>query len=114
MYAVIKTGGKQYRVAQGQRLDVERVAGEEGELSFEPLMLVDGAAVTVDGGMPQHGHGLPTRPLVGREVAAGRYSMEGMKFSMPGWWEIKLAIEAAQGDDTVVFNTVVGPQGIQR
>ncbi|HWI03184.1 MAG TPA: bL21 family ribosomal protein, partial [Acidimicrobiales bacterium] len=39
MYAVIKTGGKQYRVAQGQRLDVERVAAE-GELSFEPLMLV--------------------------------------------------------------------------
>jgi large subunit ribosomal protein L21 len=50
MYAVIKTGGKQYRVAQGQRLDVERVAGEEGELSFEPLMLVDGAAVTAGTG----------------------------------------------------------------
>ena len=50
MYAVIKTGGKQYRVAQGQRLDVERVAAEEGELSFEPLMLVDGAAVTAGTG----------------------------------------------------------------
>jgi large subunit ribosomal protein L21 len=46
MYAVIKTGGKQYKVAQGQRLDVERVSATEGELSFEPLMLVDGAAVT--------------------------------------------------------------------
>ena len=50
MYAVIKTGGKQYRVAQGQRLDVERVAAEEGELSFEPLMLVDGGAVTAGAG----------------------------------------------------------------
>jgi len=49
MYAVIKTGGKQYRVAQGQRLDVERVTAAEGELSFEPLMLVDGAAVTAGG-----------------------------------------------------------------
>jgi large subunit ribosomal protein L21 len=46
MYAVIKTGGKQYRVAEGQRLDVERLSSPEGELSFEPLMLVDGAAVT--------------------------------------------------------------------
>ncbi|MGI8985136.1 MAG: 50S ribosomal protein L21 [Acidimicrobiales bacterium] len=46
MYAVIKTGGKQYRVAQGERLDVERVAAAGGELSFEPLMLVDGGAVT--------------------------------------------------------------------
>ena len=50
MYAVIKTGGKQYKVAQGQRLDVERVATAEGELSFEPLMLVEGGAVTAGTG----------------------------------------------------------------
>ena len=50
MYAVIKTGGKQYRVAQGQRLDVERVTAEGDELSFEPLMLVDGAAITAGTG----------------------------------------------------------------
>ena len=50
MYAVIKTGGKQYRVAEGQKLDVERVTAEGDELSFEPLMLVDGAAVTAGTG----------------------------------------------------------------
>jgi large subunit ribosomal protein L21 len=57
MYAVIKTGGKQYRVAQGQRLDVERLAprgdaeaSPEGELSFEPVLLVDGEAVTAGAG----------------------------------------------------------------
>jgi large subunit ribosomal protein L21 len=50
MYAVIKTGGKQYRVAQGQKLDVERVSADDGELSFEPLMLVDGAAITAGTG----------------------------------------------------------------
>jgi large subunit ribosomal protein L21 len=50
MYAVIKTGGKQYKVAQGERLDVERVTATEGELSFEPLMLVDGGAVTAGAG----------------------------------------------------------------
>ncbi|HEX2046748.1 MAG TPA: 50S ribosomal protein L21 [Acidimicrobiales bacterium] len=50
MYAVIKTGGKQYRVSEGQRLEVERVAADGGELSFEPLMLVDGRAVTAGTG----------------------------------------------------------------
>jgi len=69
------------------------------------------ARIAVDGGMPQHGHGLPTRPQVTRELADGTYLMEGMKFSMTGWWEIKLAIQAAEGADTVVFNTVVEQPG---
>jgi len=72
----------------------------------------DGAPVTharisVDGGMPQHGHGLPTRPHVTRELGDGTYLLEGMKFSMTGWWEIKLAIQAAGGADQVTFNRVV-------
>ena len=45
MYAVIKTGGKQYRVAQGQRLDVERVAADGGDVSFQPVLVVDGERV---------------------------------------------------------------------
>ena len=40
--------------------------------------------------------------------------MEGMKFSMTGWWEIKLAIQAAGGEDTAVFNTVVDTSGVKR
>lgn len=75
---------------------------------------VRNARIAVDGGMPQHGHGLPTRPQVTREVAPGTYTMEGMKFSMSGWWEIKLAIQAAEGADTVVFNTVVAALGPTR
>jgi large subunit ribosomal protein L21 len=43
MYAVIKTGGKQYRVSEGQRLDVERVSGET--LSLQPVLVVDGSDV---------------------------------------------------------------------
>ena len=75
---------------------------------------VRNARIAVDGGMPQHGHGLPTRPQVTREVAEGTYLMEGMKFSMTGWWEIKLAIQATEGSDTVVFNTVVDPSVVKR
>jgi large subunit ribosomal protein L21 len=41
MYAVIQTGGKQYRVQEGQRLDVERL-GEADEVSLTPVLVVDG------------------------------------------------------------------------
>ena len=40
MYAVIRTGGKQYRVAKGDRLKVEKLAGDVGgKLSFEVLLV---------------------------------------------------------------------------
>ena len=49
MYAVIKTGGKQYRVQPGDLLVVEKLAGEPGaEVSFdEVLMIGEGDAVTL-------------------------------------------------------------------
>ncbi len=46
MYAVIHTGGKQYRVAEGQRLEVEQLtAGDDGDVSFTPVLIVDGDTV---------------------------------------------------------------------
>jgi hypothetical protein len=36
-----------------------------------------------------------------------------MKFSMTGWWEVKLAVDAPQGPDKVTFNVVVSdPPGV--
>jgi large subunit ribosomal protein L21 len=58
MYAIVKTGGKQYRVEQGQRLLVERLPDDEGAtVTLQPLMVrsdevvfdpagLDGAKVT--------------------------------------------------------------------
>lgn len=53
MYAVIKSGGKQYRVEEGQRLTVERLDAEPGaEVLVEDVLLVaDGDEVTI--GTPQ-------------------------------------------------------------
>jgi len=45
MYAVIKTGGKQYRVTEGQELQVEKLGVSEGEVSLTPVLLVDGDTV---------------------------------------------------------------------
>jgi hypothetical protein len=75
---------------------------------------VSQAKIAFDGGMPQHGHGFPTRPRVTREIAPGVYALEGMKFSMTGWWDMRLAIQAGDVADTAVFNVVVDASGIQR
>jgi large subunit ribosomal protein L21 len=49
-YAIVKTGGKQYRVEQGQTLLVERLPGDEGtSVELQPLLFVDGETV-LDGG----------------------------------------------------------------
>jgi large subunit ribosomal protein L21 len=45
MYAVIATGGKQYRVEEGQQLQVERVGEVGSDVSFAPVLLVDGGSV---------------------------------------------------------------------
>lgn len=43
MYAIVKTGGKQYRVEEGQTLLIERLPAEEGaNVTLEPLLFVDG------------------------------------------------------------------------
>ncbi len=45
MYAVIATGGKQYKVETGQQLDVERLGVDEGEVALRPVLLVDGSTI---------------------------------------------------------------------
>jgi large subunit ribosomal protein L21 len=46
MYAVIATGGKQHRVAEGDVLEVERLGASEGDsVELRPVLLVDGDTV---------------------------------------------------------------------
>jgi large subunit ribosomal protein L21 len=48
MYAVIKTGGKQYRVSEGSRLRVEKLSGEAGaKLEFSEVLMLGGEKLTV-------------------------------------------------------------------
>ncbi len=47
-YAVIKTGGKQYRVQQGDKIDVEKLDAEvDAELTFDALLVGEGETVKV-------------------------------------------------------------------
>ena len=65
---------------------------------------VDSVQIAVDGGMPQHGHGLPTKPRVTRHLGNGDHTVEGMKFNMGGWWVVTFAVSAEAGADSLVFN----------
>ncbi|HYQ66691.1 50S ribosomal protein L21 [Actinophytocola sp.] len=49
MYAIVKTGGKQYKVAVGDIVEVEKLDGEPGaEFTFPALLVVDGDDLTTD------------------------------------------------------------------
>jgi large subunit ribosomal protein L21 len=49
MYAIVKTGGKQYKVAVGDVVEVEKIEGDPGDaITFPALLLVDGESVTTD------------------------------------------------------------------
>ncbi|SPH25019.1 hypothetical protein DEA8626_04054 [Defluviimonas aquaemixtae] len=65
------------------------------------------AGIAISGGMPQHGHGLPTAPQVTKNLGNGRYLIEGVKFNMRGWWTFELAVDAAGGADVVTFNIIL-------
>jgi len=45
MYAIVATGGKQYRIEEGQRIQVERVGEVGSDIELRPVMLVDGDQV---------------------------------------------------------------------
>ncbi len=65
---------------------------------------VKDAEITVAGDMPEHGHGLPTMPKVTKNLGDGKYLVEGIKFSMPGWWTMTLTIKSGGKTDSVTFN----------
>lgn len=78
-------------------LHVETAAGQT----------VEQAEITVNGGMPQHGHGLPTQPMVTQNLGGGDYLVEGIKFQMPGWWIVSFSVNSGGQSDIVTFNLVL-------
>ena len=65
MYAVIRSGGKQYKVAEGDVLPVELLGQPDGDVTFTPLLVVDGGqAIT--------GAALAGASVAGRIVAESK------------------------------------------
>lgn len=68
MYAVVRTGGKQYRVSEGERLRVERLPGAVGELvKLDEVLMLGGETVKV--GKPVVAGALVTAEIVAQDRA---------------------------------------------
>ncbi len=65
---------------------------------------VSKAEISIDGGMPDHDHGLPTDPQVTEDLGDGRYRVEGLRFHMQGQWELKITIQADNMEDVVTIS----------
>jgi hypothetical protein len=68
---------------------------------------VAGAQIAIAGGMPSHGHGLPTEPRVTEELGDGRYRIEGVKLNMVGAWVIEIFVQTAAGQDRLRFDLAI-------
>jgi len=68
---------------------------------------VKNASIKILGDMPEHGHGFPTEPEVSGAMEDGQYLVEGLKFSMPGWWVVTFHITAGNMVDHVSFNLLL-------
>lgn len=66
--------------------------------TFVPSQLV------VNGGMPGHGHGLPSTPRVTRYLETGDFLIEGMKFNMGGTWQLIVGLTGPAGPDQVIVD----------
>jgi large subunit ribosomal protein L21 len=116
MYAIIKTGGKQYRVEEGQTLLIERLPVEEGaEVTLPPLLYVDGddvldgdelAAVTVKATVVANERGPKLRivkfkPKRGYKRRTGhRQELTRIRVSAIGKAAPKRAARAAASEET--------------
>ncbi len=67
MYAVFKTGGKQYRVAQGDKLRVEKLPGNVGDaIAFDNVLMLGGLEAGIKLGHPLVGGAKVEAKIVGQ------------------------------------------------
>lgn len=78
----------------------------EIELSDRAGMAVSGASFAVELWMPAHGHGSSSVPQV-VELDAGRYRSEDLIFTMPGEWEVRVAVSAEEQRGSFVIEREV-------
>ncbi|MEM7437897.1 MAG: cytochrome-c peroxidase, partial [Myxococcota bacterium] len=68
-------------------------------------------ALVVNGGMPSHGHGLPTQPSVSQHLGDGTFLVSGMRFNMGGPWEMVIRVLDGNRWHRVAFPIDLKPAG---
>ena len=64
---------------------------------------VPAATITLEGGMPEHDHGLATAPRITPGPEIGEYLVEGLRFHMGGRWELQFSVDSEVGTDIVLI-----------
>lgn len=88
----------------GGKIRMNKIHSWELSIKDDGGRPVNNAKITVVGDMPEHGHGLPTQPVVTGIGVEGLYRIDGMKFTMPGWWIVTISVMADGTHDSVSFN----------
>ena len=67
------------------------------------------ATVTIDAAMPDHKHGMNVKPELSSSVSGEKVKAEakGMKFHMPGYWEIYVTIGSGETEEKATFSVMV-------
>ncbi len=92
-FTLLTSGGKQLHiVSELSPLAINRIHSWRLYLTDADNAPVSGADISITGGMPDHDHGLPTRPRLTGEPEPGAYLLEGLRFHMPGRWRMSFSI----------------------
>lgn len=62
------------------------------------------ADMRISGGMPEHDHGMPTAPQITGQLENGDYLMEGMRFHMPGHWQLLFELTIDGNEQVAVID----------
>ena len=101
LQAVTRSGVQINLYSHLQPLQLNTMHSWDIELLDSAGKPISGAVLQVQGGMPEHDHGLPTSPQVTRDLPDGHYLLEGMRFHMPGLWLLRIDLQAAGDSETV-------------
>ena len=70
---------------------------------------IQAQAIVIDGNMPRHSHGLPTQPQLSQKLGNGQHLIEGLKFHMPGVWQIRFKCLVDNVWHYINFKLLIGP-----
>lgn len=100
-FSVMTEGGNRLHISSDlSPLEINRMHSWLLRLTDADGAPVANARFAVQGGMPDHDHGLPTRPEVTEEIEPGVYLLQGLRFHMPGRWLIEFDIGLGEDADS--------------
>jgi hypothetical protein len=76
------------------------------------LRTIDGrpvadADLSIESWMPEAGQQADVQPVVSRGSRAGTCSVAGLTIDEPGWWNLRIGIDASMGADSLAFNLIL-------